>query len=234
MEIWKDIPRYEGKYQVSDKGRVKSMERVVKCRGGKTKINKEKYLKPREFEGRNYVGLYNGKGVCKRFYINVLMGITFLNHNHDGGNTMVVDHIDNNPMNNVIENLQIISTRMNTSKDKKNTSSKYTGVCWSKKHNKWKSQIQLNGKHLSLGLFVSEKEASEYYENAIVSHEKGEDVKIKRRNTSSKYKGVHFRKSGNRWGAAIRHNNRQVFLGCFINEYDAHLSYENAVKKYRS
>jgi hypothetical protein len=33
QEIWKDVPGYEGQYQVSDQGRVRSLDRVVMCEG---------------------------------------------------------------------------------------------------------------------------------------------------------------------------------------------------------
>lgn len=33
-EQWKDVPGYEGYYQVSDKGRVRSLDRYEDCRGG--------------------------------------------------------------------------------------------------------------------------------------------------------------------------------------------------------
>lgn len=33
MEIWKDIPKYEGRYQVSDQGNVRSLSRPVLCSG---------------------------------------------------------------------------------------------------------------------------------------------------------------------------------------------------------
>ncbi len=39
-EIWKDVVGYEGLYQVSDLGRVKSLDRRVRCRYGGTKLHK--------------------------------------------------------------------------------------------------------------------------------------------------------------------------------------------------
>jgi len=117
MEIFKDIPGYEGIYQVSDLGRVKSL-----------KFNKEKILKP----GVNNHGYYTVvlcKGKRKTINVHQLVAMAFLNHEPCGYNGLIVDHKDNNPLNNRLSNLQLISQRENTSKDKKG-SSKYTGVSW--------------------------------------------------------------------------------------------------------
>ena len=45
-----------------------------------------------------------------------------------GGYKIVVDHIDNNRLNNHVSNLQLITQRENSSKDRKNGTSQYTGV----------------------------------------------------------------------------------------------------------
>ena len=42
-EIWKDIPGYEGVYQVSSIGRVRSVDRVVTRRDGRDFLKKVKY-----------------------------------------------------------------------------------------------------------------------------------------------------------------------------------------------
>lgn len=44
-EIWKDIPDYEGIYQISSIGRIKSLPRFIPCRKGE-RLTKEKILKP--------------------------------------------------------------------------------------------------------------------------------------------------------------------------------------------
>jgi hypothetical protein len=44
-EFWKDIPDFEGKYQVSNKGRIKSLKRIINCRWGENHNCKERILK---------------------------------------------------------------------------------------------------------------------------------------------------------------------------------------------
>ena len=158
MEIWKDIPNYEGYYQVSDLGRVKSLQRkrILKEFIMVTYVNNKGYL---------FVNLWkNGKPSKK--YIHQLVAICFLNHN-PCGYKIVVDHINHDKKDNKLINLQLLSHRNNVSKRINATSSKHVGVCWNKICKKWESTIYSNGKNIHLGLFVSELEASKAYQNKL-------------------------------------------------------------------
>jgi hypothetical protein len=151
-EIWKDIPDYEGMYQVSNLGRFKSL-----------KFGKELILKETlSSSGYKMVGLFKDSKL-NGFSIHQLIAVTFLNHTANGHN-LIVDHINNNKLDNRLENLQIISHRKNLSKDKKNKTSKYTGVSWNKLKNKWVAQIRINGIVNYLGQFDIEQEASNAYQ----------------------------------------------------------------------
>jgi hypothetical protein len=152
-EIWKDIPGYEGIYQVSDLGNVKSL-----------RFNKEKILKP-GVNGSGYYTVVLCKGKRKTKKVHKLVAMAFLNHNPDGYK-LVVDHKDNDKLNNILSNLQLISQRENSSKDKKGTS-KHTGVSWDKERNKWKSSISINGKLKNLGRFNCELAAHHAYEKKL-------------------------------------------------------------------
>ena len=137
-EIWKDIPEYEGLYQISKTGKIKSLKKLVEY-SNRSGFKKEKILKGGIDRGYTFV-ILSKDGKVKNFKIHQLMAITFLNHKPNGYK-VVVDHIDNNTLNNNLENLQLITQRENTSKDKNNTTSKYSGVHKNKK-NKWIAQIQ--------------------------------------------------------------------------------------------
>lgn len=167
-EVWKDIPEYEGLYQVSNLGNVMSLSRdkLSRNRNGFFKFTtKEKLLKLFiDDKGYYMVKLYN-KSIKKTLKVHKLVAITFLNHKPNGY-VLVIDHIDNNKTNNKLENLQIITQRENASKDRKGTS-KYTGVSWNKIHNKWESYITINKKRKFLGYYVNELEASEVYKNKV-------------------------------------------------------------------
>jgi hypothetical protein len=165
-EIWKDIPDYEGMYQVSNLGNVKSLSRVVLRKGKYPFLSKEKILSGR-IDSNGYYSLSLFKNKTRKFFKkHQLVAMAFLGHKPDGSTKIVVDHIDNNKLNNRLDNLQLISHRENVSKDKKGTS-EYTGVCWNKKSNKWKAYIMLNKKQKYLGYFETEQDAHLAYKNAL-------------------------------------------------------------------
>ena len=155
IEVWKDIPEYEGLYQVSNLGNVKSL-----------KYNKVRLMKmPLDSYGRAGITLrLNNKQKWSR--IHILVAKAFLKHK-PCGHKIVVDHIDNNPLNNKLYNLQLITQRENTSKDKKGFTSKYTGVSFYKKTGKWICHIKIDGKVKHLGYFTDEKEAAQVYQNEL-------------------------------------------------------------------
>ena len=96
----------------------------------------------------------------------VLVAMAFLGHVRNG-HVIVVDHINNNISDNRLENLQLITQRQNSSKDKNGYSSKYVGVYLKKKSGKWIAQIIINKKHNYLGIFNTEIEAHKAYEKAL-------------------------------------------------------------------
>jgi hypothetical protein len=164
MEIFKDIPEYEGLYQVSNLGRVKSLSKKI-WNGKGYFISKERILKPGL--SRKYLSvMLSKKAKFKTFKVHQLVAKSFLNHFSDGTNKLVVDHINNIKTDNRLENLQIITQRENSSKDTKGTS-KYTGVSWCKVKKKWVSRLKLNGKYLHLGYFHCEIEASNAYQKTL-------------------------------------------------------------------
>jgi hypothetical protein len=166
MEIFKDIPNYEGLYQVSDLGNVKSLKRKVLYMGSRSRVIKEKILKNITTNNDYSRVFLCKKGVVKTVSVHQLVAITFLGHKPNGYK-LVCDHIDNDKFNNRLDNLQIISARENTSKDKKGGSSKYIGVYWDSEKRKWVSAISINNKRKYLGRFDKEKDASNAYKNKL-------------------------------------------------------------------
>jgi hypothetical protein len=166
-EIFKDILGYEGLYQVSNFGNVKSLSREMD--NGKRKcISKERILKFGNDGTRGYLNVKLFKGNTKKtIKVHQLVAMAFLGHISDGSHKIVVDHINNIKTDNRAENLQLLTNRENSSKDKKNGSSQYTGVYWCNYYNKWHSRIYLNGKKKHLGYFTSEIEAHEAYQKAL-------------------------------------------------------------------
>lgn len=79
-EEWRDIPNYEGLYQVSNLGRVRSLDRIVRRNDGVDVRHKSRILKPRDNgNGYLYVDIHNG-GITKRMYIHRLVAMAFLSN----------------------------------------------------------------------------------------------------------------------------------------------------------
>jgi hypothetical protein len=110
------------------------------------------------------------KGIgMKPFEIHRLIAAAFLNYTFGNKKTFVVDHIDNNKLNNNLDNLQIITHRENTSKDRYLKSGLPVGVCFDKSRNKYISGIRINGIRKFLGRFNTIKEASDAYQIKLKS-----------------------------------------------------------------
>jgi len=229
-EIWRDVKGYEDYYQVSNLGRVKSLKRTIISKDNKKYHYKEKILK-HGYAGKKpflyAIVSFSKNSICKKYKVHQLVAVLFLNHKIKGL-SKVVDHKDGDTKNNKLSNLQIVTNRFNSSKDKKNKTSKYTGVIWKKKNNKWKATIFINGKNKHLGNFIKEKDASIEYKRALKEFEKTGKITISTpatRKKSSKYKGVSFDKRTNKWRSFFQHKGKRKFLGYFSDEKNAYNCY---------
>lgn len=101
-EEWKDIENYEGLYQVSNLGRVKSLKMYS---NGKY-VNREKILKPTRINKKGYLSVQlqkEQKG--KRYLVHRLVAKAFV-ENDDPINKKYINHIDENIANNTYSNLE--------------------------------------------------------------------------------------------------------------------------------
>ena len=110
MEIWKDIEGYEGLYQVSDKGMVKSLGRLVKTSRG-NRMTQEKII-GFGFESNGYkISRLYKNGVQKAIKTHRLVAIAFI-QNPD--NKPEVNHKDGVKTNNFKGNLEWMTSSENT------------------------------------------------------------------------------------------------------------------------
>ena len=103
-EVWKDIPGYEDRYQVSNLGRVRSLPHKVRgrCPSGTEfwRVSPGKMLRPgRMPSGHLSVSLGRHNSLC----VHYLVLLAFVGPRPDGYD---VCHIDGNPENNTLENLR--------------------------------------------------------------------------------------------------------------------------------
>lgn len=155
--IWKDIPGYEGIYQVSNLGKVKSLDRIDYA----NRKLKGQYLAGSKDKFYSSVVLYkNAKS--KTYRIHLLMAMAFLNH--VPSRMYHVDHIDGDSFNNSLDNIRVVTARENS----QNTNKKpRLGYSFYPSRNKYKSQAYYNNKSVFLGYFDTEQEARDAYNNFI-------------------------------------------------------------------
>ena len=229
-EIWKPIKDYEGLYEISNFGRVKSCAKEWVSGMGTIKRKDETILK-QSFNDCGYLHISVCKdGKQKTLRIASLVWDNFGIGKRNGWK-LQIDHIDADKTNNKITNLQLLTARNNVSKQKKQSnkksSSKYIGVCKTKE-GKYSSHIGIKGKHLYLGCYDSEKKASDVYYLALKQYLANGRIQItlpRELNKTSKYKGVCWTK--NRWQVCYRNK----YIGRFKIEYEAHLAYQEALNK---
>jgi len=109
MEVWKDVVGYEGFYQVSNKGNVRSVDRSVNVLNG-TKVSKGKLLKPcTNLQGYLFVTL-SKHNIVKERRVNRLVAEAFI-PNPD--KHPAVNHKDKNRTNNCVDNLEWCTNEYN-------------------------------------------------------------------------------------------------------------------------
>lgn len=113
-------------------------------------------------------------GIRKLFCMHrVIMGVV------DAGRGIQIDHRNHNTLDNRRKNLKPTGARGNQSNRKGKAqgrySSRYVGVAWYKAKQKWRAQIQLDGKQKFLGFFSIEEDAAAAYQQALNNYKEMKD-----------------------------------------------------------
>ena len=109
-EIWKDVPNFEGLYQVSNLGRVKSLVKLLKIKGGALRKTNEKILKPfLNADGYSVITLYKNRK--RKFYLaHRLIWETF---NGEVPKGYEINHISECKTDNRLSNLNLLTHKAN-------------------------------------------------------------------------------------------------------------------------
>jgi len=234
-EIWKDIPNYEGYYQASNLGRVRSLDRTVTYSDGRERFYKGKIIDGSVQKGYRQTTL-RGDGIVRTLKFSQIIAMAFLGH-EPNGHKLVVDHINGDKSDDRVENLRIVTQRANITtcfrSDRGSFSSGHVGVSWIERHSAWRSIIAHNGVAVRLGEYDTELEASNAYQSALSKIKDGSfNHSDYRPIFTSEHKGVGFHKATNKWQAHIRINGKQKHIGLFKTELEAHQAYLKAKKEH--
>ncbi len=112
MEIWKDIREFEGRYQISNEGRVKSLKRKY-CK--KTIILKQRIVFPNKKTYARTIVELTKKGSRFLFAVHRLVAETFLGYSFADG---IINHKDGDTNNNNLNNLEIQTCKEKAAKNK--------------------------------------------------------------------------------------------------------------------
>jgi len=174
LEEWRDAKGYEGYYQVSNLGRVKSLDRYISYTKKKARFYPSKILVEMVNSSKYpFVNLYK-KNSHKTTEIHKIVWDAFGDEPSDG-RRLQIDHIDNDKTNNHINNLRLVSTRTNCAKRSMQypKSSEYTGVCYDKRTKMWVAQIRIEKSSKSrnrwLGRHKTELQAHLAYQKVLLT-----------------------------------------------------------------
>lgn len=109
-EIWKPIIGYEGLYEVSNRGNIRSCERTIKRGSGYMTIHPKDLVLNSSYGGYQRVVLANKEHRTKSFAVNRLVAMAFLS---DYKESLDVDHINGIRDDNRVENLRMCTRKEN-------------------------------------------------------------------------------------------------------------------------
>jgi len=169
QEEWRAVVGYDGMYEVSNYGRVKSLDRTITDSRGMVRRLKGRTMVGGTTLGYPTVNIREGNNkMVHRLVAESFIGPRPIRE----GVKYVVDHIDEVKTNNHVSNLRYVTFRENVTRSKKGKTSQYRGVSWNKQRGKWEVSMhrpkEQGKKHL--GCYITELEAHHVYEAALKEH----------------------------------------------------------------
>jgi hypothetical protein len=118
----------------------------------------------------------SGKAVSNGYATVKVLGVTQYQHriawllaNGEIDDSLGIDHINGDGIDNRLVNLRLGTTRENLQNRVEHRDGHLCGTTWNKRSEKWQAKIRINGKHKHLGYFSTELEAHEAYLAALPS-----------------------------------------------------------------
>jgi len=161
MELWKPVKNYEGFYEASNFGNIKSVDKIVICKDGRKYFQAGRILK--QGSGKSYLNVNLSKnGNSKTKDVHRIIAETFC----EGDNKLDVDHINGIKTDNNSNNLRFVTTSQNL----RNQHIKIKGYVFVKRNLKkpYQGQASLNGKRIHLGMFESAELAKKAHSNFLL------------------------------------------------------------------
>lgn len=158
-EQWKNIRGFEGRYMISNSGKVKSLKRKCKCTGGERAVPEKDLKIFINIAGYPSVILYINH-ISKTLTVHRLVAKHFCKKFSED---IDVNHKDHDKTNNWFWNLECISELENVHHYQmgRNKKSKFMNI--NKMDNKFRLRVTINGVRKHIGLFFTEKEAHNAY-----------------------------------------------------------------------
>ena len=157
--IWRSgeiLNGYENLYQISNLGNVKSLSRYIRQKNNSKKLVKGKILKPIKTKKGYLAVALSKEGKEKRFYIHRLVAQEFIINKEY---KKEVNHIDENPLNNKVDNLEWVNHIQNMNHGTRNKRISIFMENWCK-NNRCKKVKQLDLKRKMIEKYSSITEAS--------------------------------------------------------------------------
>lgn len=196
--------------------------------------SKKRYSKRPKREGLKIIYVTMHREIFKRHF-NLL-------------NNQGIDHIDGNGLNNQKQNLRIATQKQNMAnrkKTKRPCSSKYIGVCFIHKLNKWTATLKEDNNHIGLGHWESEHDAAlardifakerhlDFVVLNIINPSEHDLKRVKEKldfrfryprrseiGKTSNYIGVRLTKEGG-WECTVKYKGKTTYIGRFDKEIDS-------------
>ena len=130
-------------------------------------------------------------------------------------------------------------------KNKRVASSRFIGVCWDKTYQRWRAEFGISGKTKFIGSYVDEMEAARAYDATVraqsldrplnfpddLSTAPGVYVpKKKKKVASSRFRGVSWYKTKQKWRTIIRIDGKNKTVGTYVDETEAARAYDAFVR----